>query len=133
MEDGLGEDLSWFWRAWFFTTAQLDQAVDSVTLADSAGVVVADLPAERGGMPMPVELALTMDDGSTQRLTLPVEIWFGGRPPTRRSCRAAEGESRHRGSRVRYPDMRAGEQPLAKGAGQAEHAQGSLPRSATGR
>jgi hypothetical protein len=26
-------------------------------------------------MPMPVELALAMDDGSTQRLRLPVEIW----------------------------------------------------------
>jgi hypothetical protein len=38
IEDAAGEDLSWFWRAWFFTTAQLDQAVDSVVLADSAGV-----------------------------------------------------------------------------------------------
>ena len=27
---------------------------------------------------MPVELALLMDDGTTQRLRLPVEIWFGG-------------------------------------------------------
>ena len=29
-------------------------------------------------MPMPVELALMMDDGSTQRLRLPVEIWYAG-------------------------------------------------------
>jgi hypothetical protein len=27
---------------------------------------------------MPVELALLMDDGSTERISLPVEVWFGG-------------------------------------------------------
>jgi hypothetical protein len=78
MEDGLGEDLSWFWRSWFYTTEQLDQAADSVTLADSAGVVSRIFLRNVGRMVMPVELALLMDDGSTQRLSLPVEIWFGG-------------------------------------------------------
>jgi hypothetical protein len=29
-------------------------------------------------MPMPVELQLTLDDGSTRRISLPVEIWFQG-------------------------------------------------------
>src|ERR671915_129165 len=38
IEDGVGEDLSWFWRAWFYTTERLDQAVDSVTVGDSAGL-----------------------------------------------------------------------------------------------
>jgi hypothetical protein len=78
IEDGVGEDLSWFWRGWFFTTQQLDQAVDSVSLADSAGVESRIHLRNAGGMPMPVELALLMDDGSTQRLTLPAEIWFHG-------------------------------------------------------
>ena len=73
-----GEDLSWFWRGWLFTTAQLDQAVDSIVLADSAGVESRIHLRNAGGIPMPVDLALPMDDGSTQRLTLPVEIWFGG-------------------------------------------------------
>ncbi|MDQ3426450.1 MAG: M1 family peptidase, partial [Gemmatimonadota bacterium] len=78
IEDGVGEDLSWFWRSWLFTTAQLDQAVDSIVLADSAGVESRIFLRNAGGIPMPVDLALRMDDGSTQRLTLPVEIWFGG-------------------------------------------------------
>ena len=78
MEDGVGEDLSWFWRGWLYTTAQLDQAVDSVVLADSAGVESRIYLRNAGGIPMPVELALLMDDGSSQRLTLPVEIWYGG-------------------------------------------------------
>jgi len=75
MEDGLGEDLSWFWRSWFYTTDRLDQAVDSVALSDSAGVISRVYVRNAAQMPMPVELALLMDDGSTQRLRLPVEIW----------------------------------------------------------
>jgi aminopeptidase N len=78
MEDGLGEDLSWFWRSWFYTTERLDQAVDSVALSDSAGVVSRVYLRNAGQMPMPVELSLLLDDGSTQRLTLPVEIWGKG-------------------------------------------------------
>lgn len=78
IEDGVGEDLSWFWRGWLFTTAQLDQAVDSVALSDSAGVQSRIYLRNEGGIPMPVRLAMLMDDGSTQTLQLPVEIWFGG-------------------------------------------------------
>ncbi|HET6577095.1 MAG TPA: M1 family metallopeptidase [Gemmatimonadales bacterium] len=78
MEDGLGEDLSWFWRSWFYTTERLDQAVDSVALSDSAGVVSRVYLRNAGQMPMPVELSLVMDDGSTQRLRLPVEVWGMG-------------------------------------------------------
>ena len=55
---------------------QLDQAVDSVSLSDSAGVESRIYLRNAGAMPMPVELSLLMDDGTTQRLTLPVEIWF---------------------------------------------------------
>ena len=78
IEDGVGEDLSWFWRSWFYTTERLDQAVDSVTISDSADVVSQIYLRNAGQMPMPVELDLAMDDGSTQRLSLPVEIWYGG-------------------------------------------------------
>jgi hypothetical protein len=78
MEDGLGEDLSWFWRTWFYTTDQLDQVVDSVVLADSAGVVSRVHLRNVGQMVMPVELALLLDDGTTERVSLPVEVWFGG-------------------------------------------------------
>jgi hypothetical protein len=79
IEDGVGEDLSWFWRAWFYTTEMLDQAVDSVAVAsDSAGTASVVHLRSAGQMPMPVELELLMDDGSKEQLTLPVEIWYGG-------------------------------------------------------
>ena len=79
IEDGVGEDLSWFWRSWFYTTEQLDQAVDSVKVADSAGVVTSRVYLRSAGaMPMPVELDLRLEDGTAQHLSLPVEIWYGG-------------------------------------------------------
>src|SRR5467141_2740817 len=42
MEDGLGEDLSWFWRGWFYRNDVVDQAVDSaVVRPDSSGQKIA--------------------------------------------------------------------------------------------
>jgi hypothetical protein len=78
IEDGVGEDLSWFWRSWFYTTERLDLAVDSVSTADSGGVVSRVHIRNAGGMPMQVELDLRMEDGTRRHLSLPVEIWFGG-------------------------------------------------------
>ena len=46
-----------------------------MAVSDSSGVVSRVYLRNVGQMPMPVELALTMDDGSTQRVRLPVEIW----------------------------------------------------------
>jgi hypothetical protein len=106
MEDGVGEDLSWFWRGWLYTTAQLEQAVDSVAVTDSAGVESRIYLRNAGGIPMPVELALVMDDGSTQRLTLPVEIWFGGATYTAIVSGPKKVGSVTLDPDARYPDVR---------------------------
>jgi hypothetical protein len=76
VEDVSGRDLSWFWRGFFYTTAALDQSVESVkqTPDGSAQVTLANL----GDAVMPVELELQFDDGTTQLVRLPVEIWYGG-------------------------------------------------------
>ncbi len=79
MEDVSGEDLSWFWRGWFHTTGTLDQAVDSVAVADSAGSVTSRIYLRNAGqLVMPVELDLAGADGAKERMQLPVEVWFGG-------------------------------------------------------
>ena len=52
--------------------------MDSVALADSSGVESRIFLRNLGGIPMPVELALVLDDGSTVPLRLPAEIWFNG-------------------------------------------------------
>ena len=76
IEEVSGRDLSWFWRGFFYTTAALDQSVESVK-ADSAGGAQVTL-VNLGDAVMPVELELGFEDGTTDVLKLPVEIWYGG-------------------------------------------------------
>ena len=80
MNDGVGEDLSYFWRGWFFRTDVVDQAVDSVrTRTDSSGATYSGIfLSSPGGLPMPVDLRLTFVDGSVENARLPVEAWFEG-------------------------------------------------------
>ncbi len=76
IEEVSGRDLSWFWRSFFFTTSSLDQAVESVKLGrDSSALVTI---RNEGSAVMPVELQLSFEDGTTQLLKLPVEIWYFG-------------------------------------------------------
>ena len=73
MRDQSGMELDWFWRDWIYTTARLDQAVDSVSRGlDSTTRVYLH---NRGTMVMPATLALTFDDGTTQQVRLPIEMW----------------------------------------------------------
>ena len=70
-----GRDLDWFWREWVFTTARLDQAVDSVTPhGDSAYVYLSN----REAMVMPVTVELHHADGTKERVSLPIETWYLG-------------------------------------------------------
>lgn len=67
-----GRNLDWFWRAWVYTTARLDQAVDSVgTAGDTTFVFLSN----RGQMVLPVTLELRYVDGSSERRELPIEMW----------------------------------------------------------
>jgi len=77
MNDALGEDLSWFWRSWFYRSDHLDQAVDSVSSRDSAGVGLMTQVwlSNRMEMVAPVDLAVTWSDGSVRHAKLPVEVW----------------------------------------------------------
>jgi hypothetical protein len=92
MRDQSGMDLDWFWREWIYTTARLDQAVDSVTARADGGSNV--YLANRGSMVMPAELALTFADDSKSTVKLPVEMWnlgadFVYRVPGKKKVRAA--------------------------------------------
>jgi aminopeptidase N len=73
MRDESGMELDWFWRDWIFTTARLDQAVDSVSRA--AGGQTSVYLSNRGTMVMPATLAITYSDGTTQDVKLPIEMW----------------------------------------------------------
>ena len=73
MRDNSGMDLDWFWRGWVFTTARLDQAVDSVSQRPDGGSVVH--LSNRGTMVMPATLTVTLTDQTTRVVRLPVEMW----------------------------------------------------------
>jgi Peptidase family M1 domain len=97
MRDASGMDLDWFWREWIFTTARLDQAVDSVGSTSDGGSAV--YLSNRGTMVMPAELALTFADGGRDTVRLPVEMWnlgqhFTYQVPGNRRVRRAEIDPR---------------------------------------
>jgi hypothetical protein len=73
MRDASGMELDWFWRDWVLTTARLDQAVDAFGV-DSTGHSTVTL-SNRGTMVLPAELRLTFDDGTSETVKLPVEMW----------------------------------------------------------
>ncbi len=98
MRDDSGMELDWFWRGWVFTTARLDQAVDSVTPRQGGGSNV--VLENRGTMVMPAELSLTYADGTSEVVRLPVEMWnlgsrFTFRVPGSKTVQRVEVDPRH--------------------------------------
>ncbi|HKO76624.1 MAG TPA: M1 family metallopeptidase [Flavobacterium sp.] len=76
IENVAGEDLSWFWRAWFVNNWRLDQGINSVKYVKndaSKGAVITIENFEK--MPMPVVLDVKTKSGKVTRVKLPVEIW----------------------------------------------------------
>jgi Peptidase family M1 domain len=70
-----GRNLDWFWRAWYYETWTLDQAVASVTPGRDGTVIVVE---DRGWAPMPARLTITRADGTTEEREVPVETWLTG-------------------------------------------------------
>ena len=74
-----GQDLSWFWRSWYFETWQLDQAIGSVTpKGNELEVMIQD----KGLVPMPVRLSITRSDGKVEHREIPVAVWLAGNDRT---------------------------------------------------
>ncbi len=75
-EDVAGQDLDWFWRAWYYETWTLDQAVADVSSSDDneTRIIIED----HGQAPMPTPVKITKADGSTETKTIAVEHWLEG-------------------------------------------------------
>jgi hypothetical protein len=74
-----GEDLNWFWKEWFFTTWNFDQAITNVAYIDNDPAKGALITITNNGqMIMPAILRITEDNGNTETIKLPVEIWQRG-------------------------------------------------------
>ena len=76
MENVAGEDLSWFWRAWFVHNWRFDQGINAVKYVDNnpkSGALITIENFEK--MAMPVIMDVKTKSGKVTRLKLPVEIW----------------------------------------------------------
>ena len=76
MDNAAGEDLTWFWKAWFVKNYSFDQAIVSVAYADNvvtdgAVVTIANLQQ----MALPVNISYETKSGIKGTLKLPVEVW----------------------------------------------------------
>lgn len=76
MENGAGEDLSWFWKGWFLENWKLDQAIVSVSPSEKAGEGYQIVIANKEQMPMPVILKVTTVSGKTETIRIPVDVWM---------------------------------------------------------
>ncbi len=84
LASGAGERLDYFWRGWFYSTYNNDQAITKVESQDAqtfAGTtkrgkfyhrVTVD---NKGGLVMPLDLEIEFTDGTKQRVNMPAEVW----------------------------------------------------------
>jgi aminopeptidase N len=67
-----GQNLDWFWNAWFFSNNYIDLAVDTIrALNNDTQVIVSNI----GGFPVPVNVQLNFADGSTQTIHKSPQVW----------------------------------------------------------
>ncbi|HTD40755.1 MAG TPA: M1 family metallopeptidase [Mucilaginibacter sp.] len=77
MDNGAGEDLSWFWKGWFYNNLKLDLELvgaEYVKNDPKRGLQVTVINLEAMAMPFTVEVV--MKDGSKQHMQVPVEAWL---------------------------------------------------------
>ena len=73
MNAGAGQNLDWFWRRWFFEGGYPDLAITSV--ARSADQPASITVTNRGGKPVPVDLTVTFDNGTEEKIHRSVAVW----------------------------------------------------------
>ncbi|WP_395045953.1 M1 family metallopeptidase [Flavobacterium sp.] len=76
IENVSGEDLNWFWRAWFVNNWRLDQGITKIKYLKNDpknGALISIENLEK--MAMPVVLEIKTKSGNVSRMNLPVEIW----------------------------------------------------------
>lgn len=77
MDSGAGEDLSWFWKGWFYNNWSLDICLVDAKYANNDpknGIRITVANKQQMAMPFTVEVKLK--DGTKQRTYFPVETWL---------------------------------------------------------
>ena len=80
MDNGSGEDLTWFWNGWFYHNWQLDQAVTKMEYTESKETNGATITVtNKQQMVMPILVRVEESNGKTHAFSVPVEIWKFGK------------------------------------------------------
>ncbi|MDP3149657.1 MAG: M1 family metallopeptidase [Ignavibacteria bacterium] len=74
--DALNQDLSWYWKPWFFEFGYPDLAVKSVSVKKNRLKITVE---KIGSMPIPVALKLVYKDGKTKDHYENTSIWKDGK------------------------------------------------------
>ncbi|MEP7233423.1 MAG: M1 family metallopeptidase, partial [Ginsengibacter sp.] len=67
-----GQNLNWFWNAWFFTNSYIDLSLSKINKTGTDYKI--DI-ANIGGFPVPIDLQLNFTDGSMQTVHKSPAIW----------------------------------------------------------
>jgi len=68
------EDLSWFWKPWFFDPGYADLGIKSVTEGITPKIII----SRNGTLPVPVYLTVTFADGTTDIIRETAQVWKSG-------------------------------------------------------
>lgn len=75
MNKGAGKNLNWVWKRWFFDDGSVDMAIKAVIKEKDGYTVQIE---NKGGRPLPVYLAFTYVDGSTEKVHQSFGVWEKG-------------------------------------------------------
>lgn len=84
-----GENLDWFWKAWFFEWGYPDLAIQGV-ITDEAAHCQVVMIEQKGNIPVPVHLEVTYTDGTTETLHHTAAIWKDGQQNCRIPCKVGK-------------------------------------------
>jgi hypothetical protein len=82
-----GFDLEWYLRDWTMTTNTIDYSIENMSSLDGKAVISL---SRKGLMPMPLDIEVTMNDGSTKMYYIPLEEMRGEKKVTRNVTTVAD-------------------------------------------
>ncbi len=75
-DDIIGEDLSWFWKPWFFEFGYPDLGIKEVKQSGNHAEIIIE---RKGNQPVPIHLTLTYPENITETEKESIRIWQDGR------------------------------------------------------
>jgi hypothetical protein len=71
-----GKDLDWFWKKWFFDWVYPDLAIKNVQSANGSIKITIE---NKGGLPVPIYLNISYDNGKTKTIHYGADVWKSGK------------------------------------------------------